>query len=107
MSCKSPGYRNHAAQSEHASRICGVTCANVDPLARALHRFADQTDLGFGCDDAQGRGQAARTVSRNLPTSSLRRLLSPDSDCAAASTCEEAEPVSPAPRCTSVMLDET
>src|SRR5882762_6518733 len=51
--------------------------------------------------------QAARTESRNLPTSSLRRLLSPDSDCAADSTCEEAEPVSLAPRCTSVMLDDT
>jgi hypothetical protein len=42
--------------------------------------------------------QAARTEFRNLPTSSLRRLLSPDSDCAAESTCEEAEPVSLAPR---------
>src|SRR3954469_8301557 len=51
--------------------------------------------------------QAARTEFRNLPPSSLRRLLSPDSDCAADSTCEEAEPVSLAPRCTSVMLDET
>jgi hypothetical protein len=38
--------------------------------------------------------QAALTVSRNLPTSSLRRLESPDSDCAAKSTCKEAEPVS-------------
>ena len=34
-------------------------------------------------------------------------MLSPDSDCAAESTCEEAEPVSLAPRCTSVMLEET
>ena len=32
-------------------------------------------------------------------------MLSPDSDCAADRTCEEAEPVSLAPRCTSVMLD--
>src|SRR3954471_13028343 len=47
-------------------------------------------------------GQAALTVSRNLPTSSLRRLLSRDSDGAAERTCDEAEPVSPAPRCTSV-----
>src|SRR5207253_9101985 len=52
-------------------------------------------------------GQAARTVSRNLPTSTLRRLLSPESDCAAASSCVEAEPVSLAPRRTSVMLAET
>src|SRR3954470_10434932 len=51
--------------------------------------------------------QAARTVSRNLPTSSLRRLLSFDSICAADSTCEEDEPVSLAPRCTSTMLEET
>src|SRR5215467_5415402 len=51
--------------------------------------------------------QAARTELRNLPTSCLRRLESDDSDCAEDSTCEEAEPVSPAPRCTSVMLEET
>src|SRR5664279_3635769 len=51
--------------------------------------------------------QAARTECKNFPTSSLSRLLSPDSDCAAESTCDEAEPVSLAPRCTSVMLEET
>src|SRR4030081_1403412 len=53
------------------------------------------------------RYQAALTELRNFPTSSLRRLLSPDSDCAAERTCDEADPVSLAPRCTSVMLDET
>jgi len=42
-----------------------------------------------------------------LPTSSLRRLLSLDSDCAAESTCEDADPASLAPRCTSVMLEDT
>src|SRR4051812_21489525 len=51
--------------------------------------------------------QAARTESRNLPTSSLRRLESLDSDWAAESTCAEAEPVSLAPRWTSVILEET
>jgi hypothetical protein len=51
--------------------------------------------------------QAALTESRNLPTSSLRRLLSPDSDCAAERTCDEADPVSLAPRCTSVMFELT
>ena len=51
--------------------------------------------------------QAARTELRNRPTSSLRRLESPESDFAADSTCEEAEPVSLAPRCTSAMWDET
>src|SRR5690348_4017 len=56
---------------------------------------------------ARTRPQAARTVSRNLATSAFRRLLSPDSICAADSTCEEAEPVSPAPRSTSAMLAET
>ena len=50
---------------------------------------------------------AARTAFRNLPTSSLRRLLSEDRDCAAERTCEDAEPVSFAPRWTLVMLDET
>ena len=47
--------------------------------------------------------QAALTVLRNLPTSSFRRLLSLDSDFAAERTCDEADPVSLAPRCTSVM----
>src|SRR5882672_602629 len=51
--------------------------------------------------------QAARTESRNLPTSSLSRLESLESDLAAERTCEDAEPVSLAPRCTSVMLEET
>ena len=55
----------------------------------------------------QPRHYAARTELRNLPTSSFSRLLSDDSDWAEESTCEDAEPVSPAPRCTSVMLDET
>src|SRR5439155_22638832 len=62
-----------------------------------------------GIARAAGAGlpQAARTESRNLPTSSLRRLESVDSDCAAESTCADAEPVSLAPRCTSVMLEDT
>src|SRR5215510_14473275 len=51
--------------------------------------------------------QAARTEVSNLETSALRRPLSPDSDFAADSTCEDAEPVSVAPRSTSVMLDDT
>src|SRR5436309_1312270 len=50
---------------------------------------------------------ATRTDFRNLPTSSLRRPESDDSDRAEDSTCDEAVPVSPAPRCTSVMLEET
>src|SRR5215475_3564505 len=50
---------------------------------------------------------AARTVDRKLPTSCLRRLLSADRVCAAVRTCEEADPVSVAPRCTSVILEET
>src|SRR5206468_8534493 len=54
-----------------------------------------------------GPYQAGRTEVRNFETSTLRRLLSPDNICAADSTCEDAEPVSPAPRCTSVMWDET
>jgi hypothetical protein len=50
---------------------------------------------------------AARAVSKKLPTSSLRRLLSRESDCDDASTCDEAVPVSLAPRCTSVILEAT
>src|SRR5215475_3504206 len=51
--------------------------------------------------------QAARTSVRNFDTSALSRPESDDSDLAADSTCEDAEPVSVAPRCTSVMLEET
>ena len=51
--------------------------------------------------------QAARTESRNLPTSSLRRLLSPDSSCAADSTCVDDDPVSVAPCRTSAMCELT
>src|ERR1700738_2501240 len=53
------------------------------------------------------RTQAARTELTNLPTSIFSRLLSPDSLRAAESTSDEAAPVSPAPRFTSPMLDET
>src|ERR1700760_2975105 len=54
-----------------------------------------------------GGRQAARTLVRNFDTSLLRRPESLDSDWAAESTCEEADPVSVAPRCTSVILAET
>src|SRR5947209_9552616 len=48
-------------------------------------------------------GYAARTVARNLLTSAFSRLFSLDNSCAEDSTCEEAEPVSPAPRLTSAI----
>src|SRR3954452_24013559 len=51
--------------------------------------------------------QAAWTELRKLATSCFKRLLSADSERAAESTCEDAEPVSDAPRCTSPMLDDT
>src|SRR6516164_1978810 len=60
----------------------------------------------FDSDRPPG-GQAARTVARNLSTSTLRRFESDDSDCAEDSTCDDAEPVSLAPRLTSTMLDAT
>jgi hypothetical protein len=50
---------------------------------------------------------AVRTVFKKFPTSSFSLLPSSARDCAAASTCEDAEPVSAAPRCTAVTLDET
>src|SRR3984893_7147108 len=61
-------------------------------------------DSGPGRAGLPDDRQAALTVLRNLPTSSLRRLLSLDSDFAAERTCDDADPVSLAPRCTSVML---
>jgi len=52
--------------------------------------------------------QAARTESRNLPTSSLRRFaIAPTATAPPRAPGVEAEPVSEAPRCTSVMLAET
>jgi hypothetical protein len=50
---------------------------------------------------------AARTVIKNLPTSAFSRSLSCDNSFAADNTYDEAEPVSPAPRCTSVMFEDT
>src|SRR5438874_13724445 len=82
----------------------------LDPRPRAS-RHSSESPAAFG-----GRAfrwssvdacQAARTELRNLPTSSLRRLESPDSDRAADRTWLDADPVSLAPRCTSVMLEET
>ena len=83
-------------------------CPSRSRARRPGCRCVVASKVRAGCYGQPGfRYQAALTVSRNLPTSSLSRLLSPDSDCAADSTCEEAEPVSLAPRCTSVMLEET
>src|SRR5450432_2220051 len=61
-------------------------------------------DSGSGRAEPVDDRQAALTEFRNLPTSSLRRLLSPDSDFAADKTCDEADPVSLAARCTTKML---
>src|SRR3979411_2688800 len=86
-------------------------------LTAVVYRWKDSSRLTMSSVGLRGtvrktlplpdRDQAARTEWRNFPTSSLRRLLSRDSDCAAESTCEDAEPVSPAPRCTSTRVAET
>src|SRR5579864_2446273 len=62
--------------------------------------------LRSGDSHPAGR-QAARTEVRNFDTSARSRPESVESVCAAESTCEEAEPVSAAPRCTSAMLEDT
>ena len=53
--------------------------------------FRRQAAAAPRCSGGRLIAQAARTESRNLPTSSLRRLLSLDSDCAAERTCDEAD----------------
>src|SRR5207248_889294 len=58
------------------------------------------------CANGQSR-QAARTVARNFSTSTLSRLLSPESECADVRTWVEAAPVSLAPRLTSPILVAT
>ncbi|XFF02295.1 hypothetical protein ACQ3JU_0585 (plasmid) [Bradyrhizobium guangxiense] len=68
----------------------------LDLNSRLLRVVANSRRMIGICSAACGpaaEGQAARTPSRNLPTSSLRRLLSVDSDCAADKTCAEADPV--------------
>src|SRR3954467_6827179 len=62
---------------------------------------------GFEGDAPRVLAYGARSVVRNFSTSSLRRLLSPDIDCAEDSICAEAEPVSEAPRLTSEMFAAT
>src|SRR6266511_126676 len=84
--------------------------AGGDRLAVPAHPVPQASGIATACTGCfLGKliRQAARTESRNLATSSLRRLLSPESDCAAERTCDEAVSVSVAPRCTSVMLAET
>src|SRR5262249_26410029 len=79
-------------------------CGTGDPASRDTRPEAfcrDRYRQGWQLD------QAARTELRNFETSALRRPESTDKVCAAESTCEDAEPVSLAPRCTSVMLEET
>jgi len=100
-----------------------------DSAWRGIDAYKLCSCVNFGCRETTGPGQgaaialgladafqaitgiwrcqAARTELRNRPTSDLRRLLSPDSERAAVRTCDDADPVSLAPRCTSVMLDET
>jgi len=94
------------AASRHRS---AGTAGLVRRRRETAARVSDASGSGRGVERRAGdlADQAARTESRNLPTSSLRRLLSLDSDCAAESTCEDADPASLAPRCTSVMLEDT
>src|SRR3954471_11225118 len=89
-------YARHARRetiTRRASRHCEERSdeAIESCLATGLLRFARNDDY------------AARTVARNLMTSAFSRLFSFDSSCAEDSTCDEAEPLSPAPRCTSAM----
>src|ERR1700730_18296028 len=83
--------------------IVNISARDHIIVGRGGHVSLDETDLGGVASAAQ----AARTELRNLPTSRLSRLLSPESDFAAVSTWEDADPVSLAPRCTSAMLAET
>ena len=90
----------HTMHLNSASMARAKTLLILSSLESHWQRVIDASAARLGVGPAC---QAARTVFRNLPTSSLSRLLSPDSNCAAESTCEEADPVSLAPRCTSVM----
>src|SRR6186713_404775 len=89
-------------------KLSGIRLASGRPAALVLD-FNSGPRAGawtFAFGDLRA-GQAAWTEFRNLATSCFRRLLSEDSERAAESTCEEAEPVSDAPRCTSPILVET
>src|SRR5260370_9199487 len=88
-----------------ASAQSSPSCGNRSRHALFFALMPRPVDLREFCEAPPC--YAALTEVRNLLTSTLSRLESPDSDCAAESTCEDAEPVSPAPRCTSVSLGET
>ena len=108
----SPRWPGHVHVGGRMS-VFGVTRTSSAPAFLHIRKKLDApvrflpTYVVIGSNLSKVTFHAALTVLRNLPTSSLSRLLSLDSDCAADSTCDEAEPVSPAPCCTSVMWDET
>src|ERR1700681_2125118 len=115
------------ADGRRRDGVAGHEAAHApdDRIERAARLRSDRLDrrqahAAVSPDSQQGRtgrrrrrgvkptgAYAARTVSRNLSTSTLSRLLCRDSDCADDSTRAEAVPVSPAPRLTSVMLAAT
>jgi riboflavin kinase/FMN adenylyltransferase len=67
-----------------------------------IHGDKRGRDLGYPThlviNPPRAANYAARTVRRKRATSSFSRVLSCASDCAADSTCAEAEPVAEAPR---------
>src|SRR5689334_6643036 len=97
-------FASHDIQSGDTPRRDTTLRPHRDLKTKAAGSFGPAT---FAFDDPCGSPQAARTEPRNFATSDLSRPESADSVWAAENTCEEAAPVSVAPRWTSVMLDET
>lgn len=86
--------------------ITSAFCSRTgEPAARPIS--ADRSRSVPARSNRAAVRQAALTELRNWATSCFRRPLSPDSDCAADRICDDAEPVSEAPRCTSTTLLET
>ena len=72
-------------RAAHQDAACGSAATLPNPTSAPLRR----RPAASSCNSAR-RLRLRAPNSRNLATSSLRRLLSPDSDCAAESTCDDA-----------------
>jgi hypothetical protein len=94
-------------RSQHPIELRKLRALLVRRHQRRLDFVADDGDDLVATRELRARLRRPAPIRGNLPTSSLSRSLSPDSDLAAASTWAEADPISLAPRCTSAMLEET
>jgi hypothetical protein len=102
----------HRPQPSRASALSREPLGGVESKARrpyVIHDLAVVIDVAGHCLEhiVISATYERRTVLKNLLTSTLSRSPSRESDWAAESTCDDAVPVSRAPRWTSAMLELT